>query len=159
MTVLVTILVFVMILLGLAGVILPFLPGVPLAWAGLLLYGLVTGFAKVSVLAVVVFGLLMLATLALDLLAPMLGASKFRASRWGLFGVFIGFIVGVIWFGLPGIIIGPLLGALAGELIAGKPGGQAFKSALGAMLGFLAGTLIKVTLVLIMLGYFIVSIF
>ncbi len=159
MTVLVIILAFILMLLGLVGVVLPLLPGVPLAWAGLLIYGLMTGFEKVSVAAVVVFGLLTLATLALDLLAPMLGASRFRASRWGLVGVFAGFFVGIIFLGIPGIIIGPLAGAFLGELIAKKPPERAFKSALGALVGFLAGALFKITVVLMILGYFIVSLF
>ncbi len=159
MTVLAIIIAIILMLLGLLGVVLPLLPGVPLAWAGLLVYGLMTGFDKVSVAVVIVFGLLTLATIALDLLAPMLGASRFKASRWGLAGVVVGFLIGIIFLGIPGIIVGPLAGAFLGELLARRPPKRAFKTALGAFIGFLAGTLFKLTVVLMILGYFIVSLF
>jgi len=159
MTVLAIIIAIFLMLLGLLGVVLPLLPGVPLAWAGLLVYGLMTGFERVSVAAVVIFGLLMVATIALDLVAPMLGASRFRASRRGMAGVFLGFFIGIIFLGIPGIIIGPLAGAFLGELSAKRTPTRALKSALGALIGFLAGTLFKLTAVLMILGYFIVSLF
>lgn len=158
-TVVMAILSIILMLVGLVGVVLPLLPGVPLAWLGLLIYGIVTDFEKVSILATVIFFVLMLFTFALDLLAPMLGATKYRASKWGVIGVFLGFVIGIIAFGLPGVIIGPLLGALVGELLAGKKTEQAIKSAFGAMIGFLACTLFKMTVVLIILGYFILSLF
>ena len=69
---------------GFAGVFLPILPGVPLAWLGLFIFAIGTGFEKVSVLAVVIFFILMLFTLALDFLAPMLGAGKYKASKFGI---------------------------------------------------------------------------
>ena len=150
---------FILMLVGLAGVILPFLPGVPLAWAGLFIYALVTGFDKISVPTVVIFFILMLLTLALDFLAPMLGAGKYRAGKWGIAGVFIGFIVGIFVFGPWGLILGPFLGALVGELIGKRNAGQAIKAAFGAVIGFLAGNLLKIVLIFVMLGFFVSSLF
>ncbi|MFC1920197.1 DUF456 domain-containing protein [Chloroflexota bacterium] len=148
---------FVLMFIGLAGVIIPMLPGVPLAWLGLFIFALYNGFEQISIAATVIFFVIMLLTLALDFLAPMLGAKKYRASKWGVIGVFLGFIAGIMVFGLWGIILGPLLGALVGELLGKKQPAQAFKSAVGAFIGFLAGSLLKVIVILIMMGYFISS--
>jgi uncharacterized protein YqgC (DUF456 family) len=157
--ILLAILCFVLMVVGLAGVFLPFLPGVPLAWLGLFIYALGTGFDKISILTVVVFFILMLLTLLLDFVAPMLGAGKYRASKYGIIGTFLGFTVGIIAFGFWGIILGPFVGAFLGELIAKRPPKQALKSALGAFLGFVAGTLFKTIYILIMFGFFIISLF
>jgi len=150
---------FILMIIGLAGVVLPVLPGVPLAWLGLLVYGLGNGFEDISILTIVIFFILMLLTLAIDFIAPMLGAKKYKASKWGVIGVFLGFIIGIITLGPWGIILGPFLGALIGELIALREPGQALKAAFGAMLGFVTGSLLKITLILIMMGFFIISLF
>ncbi|MFC2070212.1 DUF456 domain-containing protein [Chloroflexota bacterium] len=150
---------FILMIVGLIGVVVPVLPGVPLAWLGLFIYALVNGFEKISITATVIFFIVMLLTLAIDFLAPMLGAKKYRASKWGIVGVFLGFIAGIFLFGIWGIVLGPFLGALVGELIAKRQPAQAFRAAIGALIGFLAGNLIKVIVILIMMGFFIVSLF
>ena len=150
---------FLFMILGLAGVVIPLLPGVPLAWLGLFIYAIVTGFERISIFQTVIFFILMLFTLALDLVAPMLGAKKYRASKWGIIGVFLGFIVGILLIGPWGIILGPFLGALLGELIARRETGQAVRAAIGAFVGFLVGNLLKVAIILIMMGFFITSLF
>lgn len=148
-----------LLVVGLIGVVLPLLPGIPLAWLGLFIYALGTDFERLSITTIVVFFILMLFALSLDFLAPMLGARKYKASKYSIIGVFLGFTVGIMVFGLPGIIIGPFVGALLGELIAKRKPEQAFKSAFGALVGFIAGALFKIIIVLIMLGFFIVSLF
>jgi uncharacterized protein YqgC (DUF456 family) len=158
-TILLAILCFILMAAGLLGIFLPILPGVPLAWLGLFIYAIGTGFDRISILTTVVFFILMLLSLLLDLLAPMLGASKYRASRYGIISAFIGLIIGIIAFGFWGIIVGPFAGAFLGELITKRPPRQAFRSAIGTFLGFIAGSLIKTILVLIMLGFFIASLF
>lgn len=158
-TVLLAILCSVLLLAGLAGIVLPILPGVPLAWLGFFVYAIGTGFDRISITTTVVFSILMVLTLVLDLVAPMLGASKYKASKLGILGSFVGLMAGVIAFGFWGIILGPFIGALLGELVARKQPEQAFKSALGTLLGFLAGSLIKIVVVLTMAGFFIASLF
>lgn len=148
-----------LMLAGLVGAFVPVLPGVPLAWAGLLIYAWVTGFERISILVVVIFFIVMVITVALDLLAPMLGAKKYRASKFGIIGAFLGFVVGIIFLGPPGIIIGPLAGAFLGELIAVRKPKQALGSALGTLVGFLVGALFKVIVILVMAGFFIASFF
>ncbi len=159
MGILLAVICFILMAVGLAGVFLPILPGVPLAWLGLFIYAIGTGFERISILATVIFFVLMLVTLALDFIAPMLGAGKYKASKWGIAGTFVGFIVGIFTLGIWGIILGPFIGAFLGELIARRPTGQAFKSASGALLGFIAGSLIKVIFIFIMLGVVISSLF
>ena len=158
-TVLLAILCSVLLIAGLAGIILPILPGVPLAWLGFFIYAIGTGFDRISITTTVVFSVLMVLTLVLDLVAPMLGASKYKASKLGILGSFIGLLAGIIVFGFWGIILGPFIGALLGELVARKQPKQAFKSAFGTLLGFLAGSLIKIIVVLTMAGFFVVSLF
>ena len=157
--ILLAVLCLIIMVVGLIGVVVPLLPGIPLAWLGLFIYALVTGFEKISIATTVVFFIVMLLALGLDFLAPMLGARKYQASKWGVIGAFVGFTVGI--FILPGwgIILGPFVGALLGELIVKRQFGQAFKSALGAFIGFIAGTLFKIVIILIMMGFFIVSLF
>ena len=156
-TVLLIILCSVLMLVGLAGVILPVLPGIPLAWLGLFIYALGTGFDRISITITVVFFVLMLLTLLLDFLAPLLGAKKYKASKYGILGAFIGLITGMIIFGFWGIILGPFIGAFLVELILQKQANVAFKSAFGTFLGLMAGTLLKIIVILIMAGFFISS--
>jgi len=144
---------------GLLGVVLPVLPGIPLAWLGLFIYALGTGFERISIATVVVLFVLMILTLILDFAAPMLGARKYQASKYGVFGAFLGFTVGIFVFGFWGIILGPFVGALLGELIARRKPKRALVSALGAFLGFITGILFKIIVILVMIGFFIASLF
>ncbi len=156
-TVLLAVLCSVLMLVGLIGVFAPILPGIPLAWLGLFIYAIGTGFERISILTIVVFFVLMALVMVIDFLAPMLGAKKYEASKYGVFGAFLGLMVGIIVFGFWGIILGPLIGAFSMELIARKPPKGAFKSAIGTFVGFIVGTLIKVVFLLVMSGFFIAS--
>ena len=90
-TILYAIVCSILMVVGLIGVVLPGLPGVPLAWLGLFIYALGTGFDRISIITTVVFFIVMLFTLSLDFLAPILGAKKYKASKYGLIGAFLGF--------------------------------------------------------------------
>ena len=158
-TVVLIVLCSVLIIIGLLGVILPILPGIPLAWLGLFIYAIGTGFDRLSIITIVIFFILMVFTLILDFVAPMLGAKKYQASKLGIFGAFLGFTVGIFTFGFWGVILGPLIGAFLGELLVGRKPKQAFGSALGALLGFVAGTLFKIIVILVMAGFFVASLF
>lgn len=149
---------FILMGLGLAGAILPFLPGVPIAWLGLFVYALVTGFSKISLTIVLVFlGLTILAML-IDFVLPLWGAKRYRASRYGIVGALIGLVVG-FFVGPFGIILLPLAGAFLGEIIKSREADQAIKSVLGVLVGTLANILIKIIIILIMLGFFIAALF
>lgn len=148
-----------LMLVGLFGILLPFIPGLPLVWLGLLIYAAVTGFETVSIPAVVIFFILMVLTLVLDFVAPLLGLKKYQASWWSLLGSFVGFILGVIFFNIWGIILGPIIGAFVAELLARRNLQQGFQAALGSLIGSLIGTLIKIAIALIMIGYYIYTFF
>lgn len=157
-TITLAIICFTLILVGLLGVVLPILPGIPLSWLGLFIYAAGTGFERLSVTTIAVFFVLMLVSLAIDFFAPMLGAKKYKSSKLGIFGAFTGITVG-IFFGIWGIILGPFVGALLGEFISGKGTKQAFNSALGTFVGMLLGSLLKIIIILVMAGFFIASLF
>lgn len=149
----------VLMVVGTLGVVLPVLPGIPLAWLGLFIYALATGFEKISVTLVIIFFVLMVLSLLFDFLAPLLGAKKYRASKLGVFGAFLGTVIGIFVLGFWGIIFGPLIGAFLGELLVGRRPKQAFGSAVGAFVGLVAGSLVKLILILVMAGFFIASFF
>ena len=82
-------------LVGLAGVVLSILSGILVAWLGLFVFAIDTGFERISVAAVVVFFILTVFTSALDFAAPMLGARRYKASKFGVLGAFLGSLVGL----------------------------------------------------------------
>lgn len=137
-------------LVGLAGCVLPVLPGTPLAWLGMLLLHF-TDRVDFTVTELVVSAIVVVVTLILDYFTPMLGAKKFGGGKYGNWGCMIGTVVGLFFLPL-GLVLGPFLGAVVGELIAGKSVKAALKAGFGSFIGFLFGTLIKLTVCV----YFIV---
>ena len=128
------------LLVGFVGCVVPVLPGVACAYAALwTLYLTPHALAGEKLL---VGGIVAVVAIGLDYVVPALGAKKFDCSKWGVFGCMAGTIVG-IFFAPFGIILGPFLGAVAGELIAGKEMPAALRGGVGALLGFLAGVVLK----------------
>jgi len=120
-------------LLGLVGCFVPVLPGPAIAYAGLwILYAV--GWAPPTSLLAIGAGVLVAVTLV-DYIVPSLCAKKFKCSGWGVWGCFIGSIVGLFFLPL-GIILGPFIGTVAGELIAGKEIAASLRGGVGALLGF-----------------------
>ena len=148
-----------LMLVGLVGVFAPILPGIPLAWLGLFIYAIGTGFERISVTTIIVFAAITALILLLDFLAPILGAKKFQASKYGVLGAFIGLIIGVIFFNIWGVIIGPFLGAFLFEFLAKRKAKGALKAAFGTFVGYVVGALVKVIFICVMAGFFIVSLF
>lgn len=149
----------ILMLGGIAGSILPFLPGPPLGLAGLLLYAIVTKFQTVSVAAIIIFGALTILTIVLDVAAPALGAKGKKASRQGVWGSIIGGIAGMFVMGPFGIVIGPFVGAFIGEYLNKPNSEQALRAAWGSFLGFLVGTLARTAVAIAMGVYFLYAIF
>ncbi len=147
----------VMILLGLAGSIIPALPGPPLCLVGLLLQQLKT-LPPFTATFLWLWAGVVIVLLVLDYVTPAYGTKKWGGSKFGIWGSTIGIFVG-IWFGPVGIFLGPLVGAFIGEIIANKSMHQAWRAALGSFIGFLVGTLLKLIACFIMTYYFIVSLF
>jgi uncharacterized protein len=148
----------VLVAVGVAGAVLPALPGVPLVFLGLWLAAWIDGYQKVSVLTLVVLGLLAILAMLLDFMAGALGAKRVGASRQAITGAVLGSVVGM-FFGLPGLLIGPFAGALVGELSAQSSLEQATRVGVAAWVGFVLGTLAKLALSLTMLGVFLFAYF
>lgn len=145
-----------LILIGLAGTLLPALPGIPLVYAGMFLAAWADHFQRIGWVTLVVLGALSLIALAIDFLASLVGAKRVGASGWALFGAALGTVVG-LFFGLVGVLVAPFLGALAGELVAGGSLNRATSVGLGTWLGMMLGALVKVALAFTMLGVFAVA--
>jgi len=145
-----------LVLMGLAGTLLPVLPGVPLIFVGLLVAAWADNFQHVGAVALTILGALTVLAIAADFLASALGAKKLGASPKAVAGATIGAIVG-IFFGLPGIVLGPFLGAVIGELSAKRELLQAGKSGLGTWLGLLLASVAKLTVSFLMIGVFITA--
>ncbi|MGH8085826.1 MAG: DUF456 domain-containing protein [Lysobacter sp.] len=143
----------ILILVGVAGTVLPALPGLPLVFGGMLLAAWAGGFEQVGVAMLVLLGLLTVLSLGIDFLATALGAKRVGASRLALVGAVVGTVVG-LFFGPIGLLTGPFVGALAGELIHGREVRKATRVGFGTWLGILVGTVLKIGLAFAMLGLF-----
>lgn len=157
--ILLTIGVFIVFIVGLAGLFIPVLPGIPLIWLGTAVYALATGFEHVTGGDLTFFAVLTIFSIGIDYAANVMGAKKYGAGKAGIFGAFAGMLLGLIFAGLPGLIIGSFLGAFAGEIITGKSSGQALQAGWGTLVGFLGGLLIKFVIAFTMIGWFIYRLF
>lgn len=134
----------VCMLLGLLGCVLPALPGPPVSYVGLLLLHC-TDRIQFSLTEMLVLLLLVIVAQVLDYFIPILGSKYSGGTRWGSWGAFVGSVVGL--FFLPaGLFLGPFLGAVAGELLRAADLARALKSGIGALAGFLLGTVLKLSL-------------
>jgi uncharacterized protein YqgC (DUF456 family) len=147
------------LLFGFAGCVIPVLPGPPTAWLALLLLKFTEKWGdSMSWTWIAVFAAIALIVTILDYLAPAWGVKKLGGTRAGTWGATIGLIVGLFFMPV-GLILGPFLGALAGELLTGMPGKNSLKSALGAFIGFLFGTGLKLISCTWITFYFIIHLF
>lgn len=140
-------------LVGVAGTILPALPGVSLVFAGMFLAAWAGDFELVGPAMLVLLGLLTLMSILVDFLAAALGAKRVGASRLALIGAVVG-TFGGLFFGPLGLLAGPFLGALIGELIHVRELRQATRVGIGTWLGIVLGTVLKLGLAFGMLGLF-----
>lgn len=136
---------------GLVGCILPLIPGPPLGYAAVMIAQYTLDKPFTTRFMVVWLILVFLVTL-LDYYVPIWGTKKFGGSKSGVWGSTIGLIVGLFFFPPFGIIAGPFLGAVVGELLNGKDMQRALRSGLGSFLGFITGTIMKLA-VSLFLGF------
>lgn len=139
--------------LGIAGIVLPALPGIPLVFLGLLLAAWADGFVHVGWPVLAVLAVLTVLSFVVDILATVVGAQRVGASRKALWGTFIGSIAGLFFMPV-GLFLGPLLGALLGEYWHSRELGRSTKVGLATWLGILLGMALKVALLVAMLGLF-----
>jgi len=145
-----------LILLGLAGIVLPALPGTLLVWAGIALGAWIDDFQRVGWFAVGAVTFLAILAFVLDYVSAVLGAKRVGASRQAIWGAAIGTVAG-IFMGIVGVFVMPLVGAAAGEYLARREHGRALHVGVATWLGLMAGMLAKFVLAFVMIGIFIVA--
>jgi hypothetical protein len=144
------------IVAGLAGVVVPLIPGPPLVFIGLVLAAWADNFQHVGWVTLVILGLLTLVSPLVDFIATIMGAKRVGASRLAIAGAALGAVIGFL-FGLPGLLLGPFVGAVAGEYLAERNVRQAGRAGLGTWLGILFGMAMKLALIFAMVGIFLAA--
>lgn len=145
-----------LIIVGIAGTVLPALPGTILVLAGIVLGAWLDHFNRVKPWVVAIIAVLAVVAWVTDYAATVMGAKKAGASTLAIIGAALGTVVG-IFMGLVGVLFMPFVGAVIGELIAQKNAKQAAKVGLATWLGLLIGTVVKLVLVFMMVGIFIAA--
>lgn len=143
-----------LIIIGLAGLLLPMLPGTPLVYAGLICAAWAEDFRYVGIWTLVALGVLTLLAYFIDFAATAFGAKRFGATPRAAIGAAIGLLAG-FFLGFVGFIIGPFIGAVVGELLGRRSVTAASQAGIGATVGLLIGGAIKIALTFIMIGIFV----
>jgi hypothetical protein len=144
------------LLAGLAGLVLPVLPGALLMYGGVLLIAWAEDFTRVGWPTLLVTGLLAAAIWVVDLVAAALGARVAGASRWALVGASLGLLVG-LFLGPAGLLLGPAVGATLLEYWKDPDFERALRAGVGTLIGFLAGSVVKVVLGFALVGALLVG--
>lgn len=143
----------ILMLLGIAGAVLPVLPGPPLSYAGLLLLHFTAKY-QFTAKFLIIWGIITALVVLIDYMVPVWGARKFGAGKAGIYGCIIGLAIGLFVFPPFGIIFGPFIGAVIGEVITGKEADNAMKAGFGSFVGFMTGVMLKVITSGLMAWYF-----
>lgn len=141
-----------LMIIGIIGCLVPVLPGPPFSFLGIIFLHL-SKFGHFTNIALITMGGIALVATILDYVVPVWGTKKFGGSKYGIRGATIGLVIG-LFLGPLGLIIGPLLGAFAGELIFKDDINYALKAGFGSLLGFLTGIGLKLAASFIMTFYF-----
>ena len=146
----------ILLLVGLIGCILPIIPGPLIAWLSLpLLFLTSDGYAELDKTWFIIITIIMIIVTIIDFLLPIWGNKLTGGTNAGKIGSALGLIIGLIFLGPFGIIIGPFLGALIGELTITNDFHFAIKSSFGTLIGFLLGTVLKISVVILTIYEFI----
>lgn len=148
----------ILIIVGLLGCILPIIPGPPLSFLGILVLHF-THFAEFSTNFLVILALIATLVTILDYIVPIWGTKKFGGTKAGMWGATIGMIIGMIFLGPFGLILGPFVGAIIGESLRGATSKDAFRSGMGAFLGFIMGVGLKLAASIYITYHFIKGVF
>jgi len=145
MTILLIILGGILVIVGIAGCVLPVLPGPPISYVSLILLSLAYKWKAYSTNFLLVIGIITVVVTVLDFILPVYLPKRYGASKFGIWGSIIGMIAGMIFFPPFGLIIGTFLGAVLGELAFNKDKRASLKAALGVLIGTIAAILLKVS--------------
>jgi uncharacterized protein len=147
-----------LIVVGLAGTVLPALPGTVFVLAGIVLGAWIDDFTRVGWVVLSIVTVLAVLAWALDYAAGLLGAKRAGASRQAIIGAALGTVVGV-FTGLVGLLFMPLVGAALGEYLARRDERRAVHVGVSTWLGIMAGLLAKVVIAFVMVGIFLAALF
>jgi len=142
----------IFMIIGIIGCLVPVLPGPPVSFLGIIFLHL-TKFAQFSSATLITFGIITVLVTVLDYIVPIWGTRRFGGSKYGTRGATVGLIIG-FFLGPLGIILGPLIGAFAGEMIFKDDLSYAFKAGIGSLVGFLTGIGLKLAASFVMTFYF-----
>jgi uncharacterized protein YqgC (DUF456 family) len=159
LTVIGLILAVILFTVGVIGTILPALPGAPLIWLGMLVYGFFVKFNNLPWTFYLGQGLAVAMIFLIDYLAGIWGVKRYGGSGAAVWGSVIGGVLGVFLLGPLGLIFGPFIGAIVGELYRKSPVERAFQVGFGTILGFLGGTALKLGVETVMIVWFFIQIF
>jgi uncharacterized protein YqgC (DUF456 family) len=144
----------ILILLGLAGSVLPVLPGPPLSFTGLFLFALVRNFSPpLTPTLIIVMLIITIVVTVVDYVIPLMGAKKYGTSKWGIYGSIGGMILGAFLSPF-GILLGALIGAILVEWMVSRKKGQALRAGWGIFIGSILGMILKLAISGIMAYYF-----
>jgi uncharacterized protein YqgC (DUF456 family) len=143
-----------LMVVGLVGSIVPFLPGTPLIFAGALLYAIATDFTPVGAGRLAILAALAAAGWAAEHVAGALGARRAGGSRWAVIGALLGAVVGLAAAPL-GLLLGPIIGAVAGELLRGRGAAESVRAGVGTAIGVVLGVVAHVAAAVAMVGLFL----
>ncbi|MDR1762147.1 MAG: DUF456 domain-containing protein [Bacteroidales bacterium] len=146
----------ILLLIGLAGCIIPVIPGLPLCYAGLLLLSF-SMHVDISLTFLIVWAVVVIVIQVLDFYLPIWGTRKYGGTKYGMWGSTIGLIVGIV-FSPIAMIIGAFAGAFIGEKLANTNTKLALKAAFGSFMGLLLGTVIKLAIAIYMIVYYCIAI-
>ena len=150
---------FIFFVAGLAGTVLPVLPGAPLILLGMVIYGLFAGFVKFTWGFFIWQAIAVVLTFFIDYLASIWGIRRSRGSKAALWGSIIGLTGGIMVLGPAGIILGPFLGAFLGEFLVKQSFDRALQTGIGSLVGLLGGTVLKLIIELTMIIWFFMVIY
>jgi len=148
----------ILMLAGIAGCIIPAMPGPPLSFLGLIVMEF-TSARPYSASLLVIYALLTIGVVIADYILPILGAKRFGSSKYGIWGAIIGLILGPFLFPIIGVLIGPFVGAALGEIIGNKKNFEdSLRAGLGSFLGFFSGMVLKIIISLLMFYHYVVGV-
>jgi uncharacterized protein YqgC (DUF456 family) len=148
----------ILIILGLVGSVLPILPGPPLSFIGIFLFALTRNFSPpLTPTLIIIMLVITIAVTGVDYLLPLIGAKKYGASKWGIYGSILGMIIGV-FFSPFGMLLGAFVGAVLVEWMVSRKEKQALRAGWGIFIGSLLGTILKLGASGIMAYYFLLAV-
>jgi len=147
----------ILILLGLAGSILPILPGPPLSFIGLFLLALLKHFSPpLTPILIIILAIVTILVIVMDYIIPLLGAKRYGASKWGVWGSMLGMAIGIFWSPFA-MLVGAFIGAVVVEWFAGKKKREALRAGWGVVMGTLFATILRLGVSGVMIYYFVLA--